>query len=404
MAQRIIVAHPFKQHSFKLASALENEGLLLSYITTVYDKPHSITHLFSRLVGGSYRKKVQAKKCDDLDNLKVIQFCEVQGLFFLSMIRIPVVKLLYRAYGRHLCRKFGMKVARYAIKNKADVVVMYDTTACFCFEYIKAKAPAIKCVLDVSSIPSMSRTRIYESIMAKEESKALYIENKHLWNKQFNDRNAKEIIFADYFLSPSSFVSNCLVDCGAKEEQIIKLPYGVDTTRFHRTELKSGSPLRLVYTGSVLYGKGINYLILLASELKDIIHIDVFGGSMPSDEHNICFHGFVSQDALCDYYKNAHLFVFPSLGDGFGLAALEAMASGLPIVCSSNSGIEDIVENGVNGYVFKAGDYDELKALIIHLSKNSDLLSNIGLNAWKTAQSYTWKAYFNKAVSIFTEI
>ena len=52
----------------------------------------------------------------------------------------------------------------------------------------------------------------------------------------------------------------------------------------------------------------------------------------------------------------------PSLDDAFGLSVLEAMASGLPVVISSNVGARDCVEHGGNAFVFESGDVDALAA------------------------------------------
>lgn len=410
--KRVLVAHPFKQHSYRLAKALNNDGLLDTYVTTVYEKDHSLSHYFGLILGDPYKHKIQSKRCEGLDDAKVHQIHEIRGLLFLSLIRLPILKRMYRAYGRHLCNTFGKKVAKYAIKRNVKAVVMYDTTACSCFEYIKAHAPWIKCILDVSSIPSMSRIRIYERIMKDEESQALYIENSHLWNKKFNKNNSKEIQLADFFLSPSSFVSDCLIECGAKLNSILKLPYGVDTSRFSRVVISPSLPLRLVYTGSVIHGKGLHYLLKLVRELKGKVHLDIFGGVDATTElyqdyckeNNISFHGFVSHDIMLNYYKKAHLFVFPSLGEGFSLAALEAMSSGLPIICTTNSGINDIVSNGINGYVVGAGNYNELMDIMTQLIESPDLLKSLGQNAWITAQEFTWERYNSEVIKIISHI
>lgn len=50
-------------------------------------------------------------------------------------------------------------------------------------------------------------------------------------------------------------------------------------------------------------------------------------------------------------YNDADVFVFPSLADGMGLVALEAMASGLPVICTENCGCKDMIDEGKNGYV-----------------------------------------------------
>ena len=76
---------------------------------------------------------------------------------------------------------------------------------------------------------------------------------------------------------------------------------------------------------------------------------------------NIEYLGYLLPETVANRYKDADVFVFPSLCDGFGLAALEAMASGLPVICSANSGVADLIQDGVNGFVVETGDAGELR-------------------------------------------
>ena len=70
----------------------------------------------------------------------------------------------------------------------------------------------------------------------------------------------------------------------------------------------------------------------------------------------ILFLGY--KNNVKDYLSVADAFVFPSKREGLGLAALEAMASGLPIVTSNVHGIKDYSENGVTGFTFNPHDLE----------------------------------------------
>ena len=68
-------------------------------------------------------------------------------------------------------------------------------------------------------------------------------------------------------------------------------------------------------------------------------------------EDNIVFVGQVENNALSDYYRASDLFVFSSLTETQGIVLLEAMAQGLPVVAVDATGVRDIIENGVNGFL-----------------------------------------------------
>ena len=75
------------------------------------------------------------------------------------------------------------------------------------------------------------------------------------------------------------------------------------------------------------------------------------------------------------------LFVFPSVYEGFSNALCEAMSCGLPVIASNCSGNVDIIENGVNGLLFKCGDVEELASLIQKLLNNSEHCNKLASNA-----------------------
>ena len=71
-----------------------------------------------------------------------------------------------------------------------------------------------------------------------------------------------------------------------------------------------------------------------------------------------------NSDRLLALYQHAHLFVLPSLGECFGVATIEAMAAGLPVIASAVGGTADIIDHGENGFILRTGDSGDLAAAI----------------------------------------
>lgn len=107
---KIVVAHEGKQHSFQTAKTLQKRGLLLAYITTVYDKQGSFTHILKNFLHGNAKKKCSSRRDPEIDDSKEVQYCELKGLLLLLIQRVPGLKRLIPSYYRSLHDDFGVHV------------------------------------------------------------------------------------------------------------------------------------------------------------------------------------------------------------------------------------------------------------------------------------------------------
>jgi glycosyltransferase involved in cell wall biosynthesis len=108
--------------------------------------------------------------------------------------------------------------------------------------------------------------------------------------------------------------------------------------------------------------------------------------SMARDALNL---GFVSDDALHQLYAESSVFLFPTLYEGFGLPALEAMASGVPVVCSNNSSLPEVV--GDAGILFDPRDIDEGANGILSLLRDEAHAANLSGRGADRAALFTWE-------------
>lgn len=94
------------------------------------------------------------------------------------------------------------------------------------------------------------------------------------------------------------------------------------------------------------------------------------------------------RDDIPAFYAMADVFVFPSFREGLSVSVMEAMASGLPIVCSRIRGNTDMVEDGVNGYLMEPGDPDSIAGALRRL-ENREKREEISRNNLKKAEIYS---------------
>lgn len=416
---KVIVAHAGQQHSYKTAEAFNEKGCLLKYATTVYYKPWSLTRLVSYFLPGNQKTRCRNRVSNNLPNDKVLQIGELRGLFILALRRSEKLRKLFPNYIRNLTDDFGVSVAKYAIKHKADVVIMYDTNSNTCFRYLKEHAPEIKRVLDVTIANRLYLKTVYEKEMVKypEYKEHIYNEQKDVIDDLSHDRRVEELENAQFFLAGSNFVKKSLLYSGVKEEAIYVVNYGVDKDIFSfQNPQPSKLPLKLLFVGQVNFRKGLHKLLKVVSQYnKDKVILSIAGSYSPEnilyknykDTENIRFLGFQTRNKISGVFKEADVFVISSLAEGFALVTLEALSSGLPVICTTNSGCNDVIVEGQNGFVISVSDEQQLKEKIDWLLNNMDKIPSMKINARKTVEKLSWSDYRQNvfdAVSLMKEM
>lgn len=154
----------------------------------------------------------------------------------------------------------------------------------------------------------------------------------------------KDYQIADWIVVPSQHVVQSFLEYGISEEKLFKNPYGVDLSMFGPTESPKGRPTILM-TGTWCYQKGCDLIIkALKGSSYQLFHAGSIGDCSFPNSDNFTTFGFVDQAKLKQVYSRAHLFVLPSRQEGLALVQAQALACGLPIVCSDRTGGEDLAE------------------------------------------------------------
>ena len=409
MKYKVIVGHPGKQHSFRLAVALKQKDILLSYITTIYDKDKGWMRVLKSIVGEANAKRAATRKCEELDDDDVIQYCVFSSLITLLLLRIDKGKTIYNKWNRWVSSRFGKKVAKYAIKSNANIVIMYDTNAAECFKYLKKKAPSILRIMDVSHA-----NRIYEKKLFDEDMKLLpewaenlYKEKRYLWKTDLRFIR-EENEFTNFFLVPSKYVKKSLLDYGINKEQIVVTPYGVDENKF-KTKLDTIQDadkqiVYFLYVGDATETKGFGHLLIalnMVNEKYPGTDLHLVGGMLDPQinskyGNHVVSHGYLQFDMMTSIYQQADVMVIPSLSEGMTLAGLEALCSGLPLICTKNSGINDLIVEGKNGFVVDVSNAEQIANRMIWFIENKERIPGMKKEAYNTGTAYSWNRYYNE--------
>lgn len=409
---KVIVAHPGKQHSFQTATAFKKSGDLYKYITTVYNKPHSWTHLLSKFVKGDLKKKIIGRHCNELDDSDVIQFNELCVIVTLFLNKISGLTKVAGVWNGIVESSFYKKVMKYAKKHNVDAIIVYNGYAKKYFELIDDTG-----ILKFIDVSIAGREYLRDILQREIDLTGIeQIKKDHFtyWDEKMIKNDIDGCKMADYFLVPSEFVRTSILSQGIKQSQILKVPYGVNVSHFNISESSKSTsgPLKLIYTGAIAYRKGLHRLFNVLENFKeDEIELYLAGAYDPTsqlyqqnkEKTNIHFLGFVTRDKLNAVYNAADVFVLPSFAEGMAMVGLEAQACGLPIICTFNSGVNDVVIDGVNGFVYDPFDEKRLEDILRWCCSNREKLLDMAPKAVEIAKNYTWNIYHENLVNAVKE-
>ena len=213
---------------------------------------------------------------------------------------------------------------------------------------------------------------------------------------------------------------------GDAAKNIIVIPNGVDTLRFHPTNrllyrgqirqehgVSRSDPL-LMFAGGDWERKGVRYIIealpLLSKRNVKLIIIgsgdEEYYGRLAELEQVRDRIFFVSHSSrLWEYYAASDIFVFPTIYEPFGLTIVEAMASGLPVITSRSAGAADLITDGVDGLLLnEPSDINDLATKIDLLLSNAELRKTMGERARKTAEKLSWERVAEKTLKVYNSV
>lgn len=400
--EKIVVAHPYQQHSFRTAVAIDKTGLLDKYITTVYYRKGSLTKFFINILTGDNKKRAAGRKCNELSDDKIYQISEFSSLILLLLSRVDKRKKIYSCFNSFVLKRFNRKLALYLVRNKIDVVILYDTVCADCIKWLKKYNASTKVVIDMSAPNFIYMDEMFNNDIEinKSCSQELYSEMKTRSYKRKLDYSKVETASADYFLAASSLTQKSLQFSGIDSKRIIICRYGIDINGSYIPK-EHTNKLSIVFIGDVTQKKGFHYFSRLIDELGNENFVYHVLGQYTEDNiwydrlKNKCvFHGYVTHDVVINVCKKMDIIIFPSLADGFGLSVLDAMSNGVIPFVSSNAGVSDLIHQGENGFVFEPSDIDSILPEIRLLVCDNKKREEISKRAYETAKALKWDNYY----------
>ena len=190
------------------------------------------------------------------------------------------------------------------------------------------------------------------------------------------------------------------------EDKIIKVPFPVNTEE----------KLVIVTVARMTKKKGVQNIVDLAPSLlekhKNLLFLMIGDGPLREKlestveesglSGNFYFTGEVPREKVLGYLEQADVFALPSSNEAFGISILEAMSKEVPVVAMNNSGVSDIINNGVNGYL--ADSLTEFSDYLENLIEKPALRTSFAREALRGLSNYDWNRICEQTSKVYTSV
>lgn len=211
-------------------------------------------------------------------------------------------------------------------------------------------------------------------------------------------------------------------------DKIEVIPNGVDVTKFggaagcsreFKARYATENEKIILYVGRLIPEKGVNVLLgampgVLRSnpEAKLVVVGEGYyrGELMRIADRmglsqKVYFTGYVDDETLKLLYRCASVAVFPSLYEPFGIVALEAMASGTPVIVSDTGGLSEIVEHNISGFKVEANNSDSLVSAISYVLNKPDVANRFKREGLRRVETmYNWRSIAERTKGLYLKI
>ena len=226
------------------------------------------------------------------------------------------------------------------------------------------------------------------------------------------ERANQEIHRADVVLCASTYVRDSMIYNGVSGSKLAVNPFGVDLQVFVPRGRPPEKP-RFLFVGGLTLRKGLQYLIPAFEQLKKqqpeaelilcgpLNHAD-FGELYARWRHLFTHIRSIAHKDLAELMRTCTAFVFPSVEEGFARVIAEAMAGGLPIIATHNSGATTVVEDGKQGIIVPTCSSQAVTEAMLRMIEHPDLCDAMGkAAAARMAQDGSWKCYGGRLLETY---
>jgi glycosyltransferase involved in cell wall biosynthesis len=239
-------------------------------------------------------------------------------------------------------------------------------------------------------------------------------------------KTKRDVRMADRVIAVSQHTAKDIVEFFKIDSQRVKIIYHGVESHFRpdvpresigavKKKYGIATPDYILWVGTIEPRKNLQALIRMYGQLKNI-HATcslVLGGGLGWKYENVLplvqslgekvrITGYLPREDLIPLYAGAHLFVYPSLYEGFGMPLLEAMASGVPIVAARTSSIPEVI--GDAGLLMDPSNRTEMEEAVMKGLLDSSLRDSLKEKGIQRAKKFTWERAAMETLKVYQEV
>ena len=391
---RILVSNPSKQYTPFLIQALLKAGHEVWFATSYwYRSEHRILRWLAKW---NQRLATELKKKQDESIPEAIVLTNPWGTLYKFLGRFIIRDVERWSYYED---RIHDRWAKGLVKRMQPAILIGYEKSCK-DSFAIAKQLGVHTILDLAQVHTA-----FIQQLRKETSFFADITGKQSLFERIHTLKQSEYALSDQVICLSNFAEDTMLQQGFSKEKLHIANLGFDPKRFHpKVTYNKPDILQLIYVGIVTRRKGIHLLIELMQSIQTLpVHLTVVGPwgdatdilNTQSNYSNITYIPYLHHEALAERLQQSDVFVLPSYLDSWAAVVLEAMACGLPVITTSQTGASEVVGNDA-GVVLEVGDVNGLRNAVMGYLNNASLIEQHGRSAVRKVQAYHWGRYFQQ--------
>lgn len=376
--------------------SLVEHGMLAEFWTTFVWNPKSI---WNSLLPDNFRKQLSRRAFSEAPS-ELVKSAPWREIVRLGLRGTPLQDFLssrerpFSVGGME--SSFDAHVAKQIRQIHPDIVYAYDGGALRTFR--EAKKAGVAAVLEHTSGYWRWERRLFLEEAERNPDFAGIIPGL-MDSEAHRERTEEELRLADFVIVSSQHVRETFRGVIA-DERIRVIRYGAPPVRNRkRVPQDGGRALKVLFAGSLIQRKGISYVLDAAEMLGDKIELTLIGSRPYTNaklEKACTRYRWIQSlphSQILGIMQESDVLLLPSLSDAFGLVVTEALACGLPVIVTPNTGASEIIHDGREGYLVPICRGDLIAFHLETLHADRALLAEMSRHAQQTAAQNSWHNY-----------
>ena len=409
MVSKIIVAQLGARMHYAIPEILHRNNLLHTFFSDLFlnKSSHYLLSQFNKISPSSFSDKLLGRYSHDLEkaNIQAFNWAGMRYSFQSKQAKNPQQQV--RQCNR-MAKDFNKKILQKGFDN-ADALYVFNTAGLELIQH--AKSIGIKTILEQTIAPFALERVLMENELQKFPAWGRI--NDYEMNDDFVEyieRERTEQTLSDVIIGGSDFVKSSIETFSGQSYKTHIVPYGINLPPFFiRNSWQRGSRKLRILTIGLGLRKGTPYILKAAKELRSIAEFRLIGslGNVTDSvkkgiTKNVDCQGHIARSAVDSHYQWADIFLLPSLCEGSATVTYEALAYGVPVITTANTG--SIIEHNLDGLIIQPQSAKAIEEAILSLYQQPEKLEYFSDNAILKSEFGSIESYENRLLNLINSV